>query len=71
MTTEPDSPSTTHAMLWALLGGAALGAAVVALTTPRTGQEVRAGLKNSVKRLRTREEAMDDLADELIEAMFI
>jgi len=44
---------------------------VVALTTPRTGQEVRAGLKNSIKRLRTREEAMDDLADELIEAMFI
>lgn len=75
MTMQQESPSVRGTILLSLLGGAALGAIVVALTTPKTGQEVRGSLKSVVNRFRARnvdaEEALDELADELIEALFI
>jgi gas vesicle protein len=63
--------SSNQGAILALLGGAALGAIVLALTTPRTGREVRQSLKSTVDRLRGRGEDLDDLADDIIEAMFI
>jgi gas vesicle protein len=66
MTTRPASPSPDQILL-ALLGGAALGAIVMALVTPRTGREVRATLKTAARRLTGRSEAPDDP----IEALFI
>jgi gas vesicle protein len=71
MTMRQESSSNQGAMLLSLLGGAALGAIVLALTTPRTGREVRRSLRTAVDRLRGRNEDLDDLADEIIEAMFV
>ncbi|MDR3672704.1 MAG: hypothetical protein P4L36_17790 [Holophaga sp.] len=53
----------------ALLGGAALGAIVMALVTPKTGREVRGTLKTVVRRIRGK--AGEDADDEPIEALFI
>jgi gas vesicle protein len=53
----------------ALLGGAALGAIVMALVTPKTGREVRGTLKAAARRLRGK--GRDDGDDEPIEALFI
>lgn len=45
---NPNARAFSGAMLLALLGSAALGAAAVALTSPRTGKEVRNLLKGAV-----------------------
>jgi len=71
MTKRFESSSIQGTMLLSLLGGAALGAIVLALTTPKTGREVRATLKGAVDRFRGKNQDMDQLADELIEALFI
>jgi hypothetical protein len=57
--------------LLALVGGAALGAAVVALTTPKTGREVRNALKNSARRLGGKTIEPDEPDTGTMEAMFI
>ena len=71
MTTRPASPSSSSsdAVMLALLGGAALGAIVMALVTPKTGREVRGTLKAAARRLRGK--GRDDGDDEPIEALFI
>jgi gas vesicle protein len=66
MTTRPASPSSDQILL-ALIGGAALGAIIMALITPRTGREVRATLKAAARQLTGRSEVPDDP----IEALFI
>jgi gas vesicle protein len=48
------------AMLLTLLGGASLGALAVALTTPKTGREVRHLLKGAAAPARTEAPAVED-----------
>jgi gas vesicle protein len=55
--------------LLALLGGAALGAIAMALTTPKTGREVRAVLGGLNRRLRR--QATEELDDGEVLALFI
>lgn len=71
MTLRPASPSSpsSETIMLALLGGAALGAIVMALVTPKTGREVRGTLKTVVRRIRGK--AGEDADDEPIEALFI
>jgi gas vesicle protein len=69
MTTRPASPSSDTILL-ALLGGAVVGALVMALVTPKTGREVRATLRTAGRRLSGGRDELDELED-LIEASFI
>ncbi len=66
-----DSPSPRGTLLLTLLGGATLGAIVMALTTPKTGREVRDTLRGTLDRLRGRMEEEDPLEVQAHEAMFI
>ena len=60
---EKDTPrSTVGPMLLTFLAGAALGAVVTALATPRSGPELRGGLGAFGRRARTRAGAMADQA---------
>jgi gas vesicle protein len=52
-----ESRTVSGALLLALLGGASLGAAAVALTTPKTGQEVRNRLRTRLRTLGLRPKA--------------
>lgn len=51
---QETNPSTNYAPLaWTFLAGAAVGAVVVALTTPKTGPQLRGDLKdmgNTIRR---------------------
>jgi gas vesicle protein len=47
-------------LLTAFLAGAAIGAVVVALTTPKRGDELREELADLLERLRSRLEGADD-----------
>lgn len=50
--------------------GAAVGGLIVALTTPRRGQEIRANFKDALHRGRSKaEETADDFTSELAEAV--
>jgi gas vesicle protein len=69
MRKEPSS--TCGNLLLALLGGATLGAVAVALTTPKTGREVRATLRGTLDRLRGRLDDEDPTDVSAHEAMFI
>jgi gas vesicle protein len=73
MTMRTDTNSTGNTMLFTLLGGVVLGAVAVALTTPKTGQEVRNTLRNTVRRLRgkAQETSEDELDTGTINALFI
>lgn len=62
-------PSAPLPLILALLGGATLGAIALALTTPKTGREIRARLRNLAGRFRTR--VAEDLDDGEVLAMFI
>jgi len=53
----------SSAMLITLLGGAALGAVAMALTTPKTGKEVRDRFRILANRVRGKA-VTDDQADE-------
>ncbi len=66
-----ESSSPRGAMLLTLLGGVTLGAVVMALTTPKTGREVRGTLKTAINRLRGRAGDEDSLDVSAHEAMFI
>ena len=66
-----ESSSPRGAMLLTLLGGVTLGAVVMALTTPKTGREVRGTLKTAIDRLRGRNADDDSLDVSASEAMFI
>jgi len=66
-----DSGSPRGALLLTLLGGVTLGAVVMALTTPKTGREVRDTLKTTLDRLRGRLDDADSLDVSASEAMFI
>ena len=57
-------------MLLALLGGVTLGAIAVALTTPKTGKEVRDRLRALGRRFRAQAE-LAEMSDEDAVAMFI
>jgi gas vesicle protein len=66
----PTCPSSCRPWLLTFLGGAALGAVVVALTTPKTGPRLRKDLKDLVCRARTKagcqrpaEDVDQDVAD--------
>ena len=52
--------TVSGALLLALLGGASLGAAAVALTTPKTGKEVRNRLRTLGLRLTAKAKAKAD-----------
>jgi hypothetical protein len=69
MTMNNSSPSLPGPLFLALLGGATLGAIAMALTTPKTGREVRTALGALGDPFRAK--AAEDLEDEEILAMFI
>jgi gas vesicle protein len=52
--------SSLGTLLTVFLAGAALGAVVVALTTPKRGEELREDLADLLERLRDRLEGPDD-----------
>jgi len=57
-------PSSFSPALWSFLAGAAVGAVVVALTTPKSGPELRGDLKDLTLRARRRAGQMADEATE-------
>jgi gas vesicle protein len=57
------------AMLLTLLGGASLGALAVALTTPKTGREVRNLLKGVAAPARSQAPAVED--EEPVRMLFV
>lgn len=63
--------SSNNAVLLAMFGGALMGAIVMALTTPKTGREVRNTLRGAALRLRGKAEEPDELDTGTMEAMFI
>jgi gas vesicle protein len=71
MTMRLDSSSSSNRMLFTLFGGAVLGAIAVALTTPKTGQEVRDTLRTAARRLRGKSEEPEELDTGTIDALFI
>jgi gas vesicle protein len=71
MTMRPDPPSTPGTLLMLLLGGAVLGGLAMALTTPKTGREVRATLRRSLRRLGRAAADLDSLDEDPLIAMFI
>lgn len=58
---EPKTSSTYGSTLLIFLAGAAVGAVVVALTTPKTGPELRGDLKDLTLRAKRK---VGDLADD-------
>ncbi len=58
---QENTSSSTGPMLLTFLAGATLGALVVALTTPKTGPELRGDLKDLARRAKRK---AGDLADE-------
>ena len=66
-----DSSSNKNTMLFILVGGAALGALTMALTSPKSGQEVRNTLRSAARRLSGKAEGPDELDTGTIEALFI
>jgi len=58
---QGNTSSSMGNMLLAFLAGAAVGAVVVALTTPKSGPELRGDLKDLARRARRK---AGDLADE-------
>ncbi len=75
MTPQAKANPANHATLLALLGGLALGAVVTALTTPKTGQEVREKIRTTARRIRGKgtepEIEEEDLDSGTMEALFI
>jgi len=71
MSHQTEASSTSTAMLLSLLGGAALGALTVALTTPKTGRELRSSLKTAARKLRGRSAEAEDPDTGTIDALFI
>ncbi|WP_257304834.1 YtxH domain-containing protein [Geothrix campi] len=65
MTTTESKTSSYGPMLLTFLAGAAVGAVVVALTTPKTGPELRGDLKDLANRAKRR---TGELADDASEA---
>lgn len=59
-----ESPSSTGTMLLTFLAGAAVGAVVVALTTPKTGPELRGDLKDLANRAKRKAGALAGEAGE-------
>jgi len=55
-----DSTSSIGPMLLTFLAGAAVGAVVVALTTPKTGPELRGNLKDLARRAKRKAEGLAD-----------
>jgi len=66
-----ESHSFCSALLFTLLGGASLGAAAVALTTPKTGKEVRNKLRTLGIRLMGKAEADEQTNDDVKLMQFI
>ena len=61
---NPERPSPPLVpMLWTFLAGAAVGAIVVALTTPKSGPELRGDLKDLARRAKRK---VGNLADEAL-----
>jgi len=71
MTLRPDPASNPGTLLLIILGGAVLGGLAMALTTPKTGREVRAVLRNTLRRLGRAVEDLDPLEEDPLTAMFI
>jgi gas vesicle protein len=69
MNQEPRTVS--GALLLALLGGVSLGAAAVALYTPKTGKEVRNQLRTLGLRLMAKAEAEGETSDDVRLMQFI
>lgn len=70
MASRPASSSTrSDTIFLALLGGAAIGAVVTALITPKTGREVCGTLRTAARRLCGKADGAED--DGPIEALFI
>jgi gas vesicle protein len=66
-----ESRTVSGALLLALLGGASLGAAAVALTTPKTGKEVRTLLRTLGLRLKAKAGADGETSDDVPLMQFI
>jgi gas vesicle protein len=66
-----NSRTVSGALLLALLGGASLGAAAVALTTPKTGKEVRNRLRTLGLRLTAKAQADGEASDDVPLMQFI
>jgi gas vesicle protein len=63
--------SDSNAVLFALLGGAALGALAMVLSSPKTGREIRAGLKALGNRFRAKPQIEAEEDAEAAYACFI
>ena len=63
--------TVSGALLLALLGGVSLGAAAVALTTPKTGKEVRNRLRTLGLRLTAKAQADGEASDDVPLMQFI
>ena len=61
----------SRALLLALLGGATFGIVAVALTTPKSGKELKESLKALANRLKARGGELNRYEDEEPVAMFI
>ncbi len=71
MTLRPDPMPIPSTLLLALLGGAVIGAIAMALTTPKTGREVRATLRGVLQRGGAEDLDLESLDDDRLEALFI
>ena len=60
---QENTPYPVTPMLWSFLAGAAVGALVVALTTPKSGPELRGDLKDLARRAKRK---VGDLTDDAL-----
>lgn len=71
MTLRAETIPTCNTILLAVLGGAAIGAILMALTTPKTGREVRNTLRTAARRLRGKTDEPEEFDTGTIDALFI
>ncbi len=71
MTIRTDTSPTQNTLLLSVLGGAAIGAIVMALITPKTGREVRHTLRIAARKLSGRADEPEEFDTGTIDALFI
>ena len=69
MSQEPQATSSFSTLLLTFLAGAAAGAVVVALTTPKSGPQLRGDIKDLSRRAKRRVAGLADEAAEMYDEM--